>query len=323
MRIYRRLPIMQSGIAARCRKLWLIAACTLTSAFLGVSEPALAQLPGPSPTVPAGTYPPPNINLGGGPSATLSLTLDPGVNVTIPSGGTGSAVNAANTTNSTTPPSAPVTITANGTATNGITINNTANPSGNNLSGLRIQSSGAATITATNTNIDVDGHSGSGTNNGIWAIVQGSNAGSPVDATVTWTGDHITSSGPSNSTGIQAENRGFGNASVDASGNISVSAGTSGGFSNFGIKAGAGSTVTGSFGQTGDASVIYRSGTITLNGSSFSDGIFATAPGSATITTLSGTSITVNQEFSSDNGQKGIEAFADSGATTVTAAPRR
>ena len=43
MRIYRRLPIIQSGIAARCRKLWLIAASTLASAFLGVSEPALAQ----------------------------------------------------------------------------------------------------------------------------------------------------------------------------------------------------------------------------------------------------------------------------------------
>jgi hypothetical protein len=76
----------------------------------------------------------------------------------------------------------------------------------------------------------------------------------------------------------------------------------------------------GGSGGPGDASVIYRSGTITLDGSSFSDGIFATAPGSSTITTASGTTITVNQAFSSDTGQKGIEAFATSGATTVTAA---
>jgi len=140
-------------------------------------------------TVPAGTYTS-NINLDGTgiPTQPLSLTLEPGVIVESPGG---NAVNAANTTNSTTPPRAPVTETENGTATNGITINNTANPSGNNLSGLRIQSSGAATIRATNTNIDVNG---TNTNNGIWAIVQGANAppNTPVDATVTWTGDHIT-----------------------------------------------------------------------------------------------------------------------------------
>ena len=47
MRIYRRLPTIQSGIAAKRRKLWLIAASTLASAFLGVSEPALAQTFGP------------------------------------------------------------------------------------------------------------------------------------------------------------------------------------------------------------------------------------------------------------------------------------
>jgi hypothetical protein len=174
-------------------------------------------------TVPTGTYNSninvntPNVNTT---DLTINLTLQSGVTVNSPGG---NAVNAANTTNNTTPPSAFVVINADG-----VTINNTLNPSGNNLSGLRIQSSGAATITATNTNIDVDGITGN-TNNGIWAIVQGSNAPPlpPVNATVTWTGDHITSSG-ANSTGIQAENRGFGNASVDASGNISVSVGTSG-----------------------------------------------------------------------------------------------
>ena len=122
-----------------------------------------------------------------------------------------------------------------------------------------------------------------------------------------------------NSTGIQAENRGFGNASVDASGNISGNAGAAG-FTLLGIKAGAGSI--GSFDQTGDASVIYRSGTINLVGASFDAGIFATAPGSAKITTLSGTSITVSKEFSSDIAQGGIEAFSDNGATTVIAASK-
>jgi len=264
-------------------------------------------------TVTAGTYAG-NINLDGTgiPTQPLSLTLESGVIVNRPSG---NAVNAANITlqgPGNTPPSASVTITATDT-----TITNLATPSGNNQSGLRIQSSGAATITATNTNIDVNG---TNTNNGIWAIVQGANVPplAPVNATVTWTGDHITVIG-TNSTGIQAENRGFGNASVDASGNISGNAGAPGN-TLLGIKAGAGSTVTGSFGQTGDASVIYRSGTINLVGASFSAGIFATAPGSATITTLSGTTIKVSQGFSADIAQEGIEAFATNGATLVTAA---
>jgi hypothetical protein len=212
-----------SAISAGPRQSWLVPICALTIPLLGLSEPALAQCAGTF-TVTCdslGNFYSAGIGVGGGPSDALSLTLRSRVQVVIPAGGVGNAVNAANTTNSTTPPSAGVTITADG-----VTINNTSNPSGNNLSGLRIQSSGAATITATNTNIDVNGLTGGGTNNGIWAIVQGSNAGSPVDATVTWTGGHITSSGPSNSTGIQAENRGSGNASVDASGNISVSAGT-------------------------------------------------------------------------------------------------
>jgi autotransporter family porin len=295
----------------------LIAACILASLSLGISEPALAQCTavGGSTTCTSGGNPYSagiNVDGTGTPSLPLSLTLQPGVQVVIPAGGIGNAVNAANTTNSTTPPSAAVTIN-----TDGVTINNTANPSGNNLSGLRIQSSGAATITATNTNIDVNGVAGSGTNDGIWAIVQGSNAGSPVDATVTWTGDHITSSGQSNSTGIQAENRGSGNASVDASGNISVSAGTSGGFNNIGIKAGADSTLGGGTGGPGDASVIYRSGTINLVGAGFSDGIFATAPGSATVTTLSGTTIIVSSMSSAPTG---VEAFSDNAAATATVA---
>jgi len=310
MRIYRRLPTIQSGIATKGRKLWLFAASTLASAFLGVSEPALAQFgPGSSG----------NINVGGNPDQTINLTLQGPLTVTSTGG---NAVNAANTTNNTTPPSAPVTITADGT-TGPIVINNTNNSGGMNQTGLRIQSSGAATITATNTSIDLNGISG---NNGIWAIVQGLNAPPepPVNATVTWNGDHIinnTSNG-SNSTGIQAENRGSGNAIVDASGNISVSVGAPGNFTLLGIKAGTGSTVTPGSGGVGDAMVTYHSGTINVVGASFSDGIFASATGgSATVTASSGTSIIVSQAFSTDIAQVGIEAFASTnGATTVTAA---
>jgi hypothetical protein len=49
MRIYRRLPTIQAGIATKRRKLWLIAASTLASAFFGVSEPAVAQTFSPVP----------------------------------------------------------------------------------------------------------------------------------------------------------------------------------------------------------------------------------------------------------------------------------
>src|SRR5262249_23351417 len=70
MRIYRRLPTIQSGIAAKRRKLWLIAASTLASAFLGVSEPALAQTFDSS-----GNDYPSGINASGTETQALSLTL--------------------------------------------------------------------------------------------------------------------------------------------------------------------------------------------------------------------------------------------------------
>ena len=82
----------------------------------------------------------------------INVTLQPGVTVTIPAGSPGvNAVNAANTTGPTAT-SAPITITADG-----VTILNNNNPTGNNQTGLRIQSSGNAIITATNSTINVSG----------------------------------------------------------------------------------------------------------------------------------------------------------------------
>jgi len=319
--------VVLSSVAAKRRKYWLLAASALAPLSLGVSEPTLAQCTGtPDNTIctPGGNFYSSGINVGGGPGDTLSVTLQPGVNVQLnPGANLGNAVNAANTTNSTTPPSAPITINANGIAANGITITNTGNPSGSNQSALRIQSSGAATITATNTTIDVAGPFSSGSsNNAIWAIVQGSNANAPVNATITWTGDHITSSG-ANSTDIQAENRGNGNASVDASGNLSGSGPPGGQF--IGIIARSCSTLgngTGCLGNTSDASVIYRSGTIDVRGGNFPGGIFANTtsnanPGSATVTTLPGTTIMVS---TTDMAPQGIIEFAGNGAAMANVA---
>jgi hypothetical protein len=117
MGIYRRLPIMQSAIAARCRKLWLIAASTLVS--LALSEPTVAQNLTPvanggtlgappldSMTTATGTFDT-NINLHGqttpppgSPALTLTLTLEEGVHVTslspFPGGGAVNLVNLVN-----------------------------------------------------------------------------------------------------------------------------------------------------------------------------------------------------------------------------------
>ena len=144
-----------SSVTVKRRKSWLLAASALASSSLGISGPALAQcvrytrrtLPALRPATlmpPASTY---NTN-----NTPINLTLQPGVNVTIPAGSPGvNAVNAANTTGPTAT-SAPITITADG-----VTILNNNNPTGNNQTGLRIQSSGDATITATNTTINVSG----------------------------------------------------------------------------------------------------------------------------------------------------------------------
>ena len=112
----------------------------------------------------------------------------------------GDAVNLANTTGSIATIGTSATLSANVTTANPITITNTSS-SGTNNTGLRIQTSGSATITATNTTIDVRG---TASEDAILAIVQGG-AGNPV-ASVTYnqgTGLGLSSSGP-NSTVIQA-----------------------------------------------------------------------------------------------------------------------
>ena len=152
----------------RCRLLSsvsLAVVATTMAAFDAGLSPALAQCVGTPDNV--------TCSPGGNPYATginvntdntpINLTLQPGVNVTIPAGSPGvNAVNAANTTGPTAT-SAPVTITADG-----VTINNNNNPTGNNQTGLRIQSSGDATITATNTTINL---SGTASDCALYAIV--------------------------------------------------------------------------------------------------------------------------------------------------------
>src|SRR4030095_1140141 len=119
----------------------------------------------------------------------------------------------------------------------------------------------------------------------------------PGNASVTYTGAgllpfDLRSSG-TNSTVIQAESL-FGNAHIDAKGNMSSSGNSNDFF--FGLFAQTGATsVTQPVPQPGDASVIYRSGTITIQGSN-AVGIFAgvQTSGSAQITTLPGTTIIVS-----------------------------
>ena len=130
----------------------------------------------------------------------------------------------------------------------------------------------------------------------IRAIVNGQ-AG-PGNASVTYTGAglpfDLRSTG-TNSTIIQAESF-FGNAHIDASGNLSSSGNSNNFF--FGLFAQAGAIVglpPRRATNPGDASVIYRSGTITIQGMN-SVGIFAGAQanGSAEVTTLPGTTIIVS-----------------------------
>ena len=234
-----------SSVIAKRRKFWLMTASALAPLSLGVSEPALAQscspvnTPGtltaaqPS-TMCTGTFNS-NITFNGPATGTplLTVTLNPGVSVTSPGGGAVALSNA----NVPTANGTSTTINAIGTAANPIVINNTSNPGDANNWGLVNQpgSAGAAVINATNIQIDVNGTAGS--NAGIWAISYGTSV--PNVASVTYDAGvtaGITSSG-SNSTGIQAENRGNGNASIDASGNISGSVGTPGGFTFLGLDA--------------------------------------------------------------------------------------
>ena len=169
---------MPSSFTVKRRKSWLLAASALASSSLGISEPALAQTctpvanPGnltaaqPS-TSCTGTFNT-NINFGGPttpppPPPGLTVTLQPGVQVIIPAGSLPDAVNLANTTGSIATPGVDANLTVNSAS-----IDNTANSSAGSPSGLRIQASGNATITATNTQINLIG---AGNANGIWSIV--------------------------------------------------------------------------------------------------------------------------------------------------------
>jgi hypothetical protein len=281
-----------------------MAASALAPLSLGVSGPALAAdecgpvdpvtgsvtcFSTPNLFSPGNPYPT-GITYGapGAPANQLHVTLDgafpaggpPPVNVTLPAPGV--AVNLNNFNN----PGTPVVLSANGA-----TINVTQVPasSGGNR-GLYVETRSAnATITAFG-KIDVAGEGGG--NHAIKAFV----SPGPGDASVTYgvpgpggqllPGAGLTSSG-TNSTVIQAQSLN-GNASIDASGDMSGHVTSTQSSEN---------TFVGLFAQAGgngDASVTYHSGTINVQGRA-SNGIFAGPDnGSATVTTLPGTTIIVS-----------------------------
>jgi hypothetical protein len=258
-----RRPLL-SGVTVKRRKSWLLAASALASSLLGLSGPALAQCVGTPDNVtcsPGGNPYASGINvdtndgLGGSP---IRLTLQSGVIVTIPAGAPGFGGNAVSAANSTgvTAGSANIAIIADG-----VTIDNTANPLGNNNTGLRIQSSGNAIIVATNTTIDV---AGTASEDAIVAFAMPNQTGIPHLAGVIWSGPGLTSSG-TEATGIQADNRGIGPASIAASGNITGTAGV-GGAGFYGLIAHAGDSFPSGVSGAGDASVTYNTGTINVFG---------------------------------------------------------
>jgi hypothetical protein len=194
---------MPSSVGAKRRKSWLLATTVLAPLSLCLSEPVLAQC---SALDASGNA---TCNLGGNPYASginvdtsngfggtpINLTLQSGVIVTIPAGAPGfNAVNAANSTG-VTAGSANITITADG-----VTINNRANPLSGNNTGLRIQSSSDAIISATNTTINV---AGTASEDAIVAFAMPNMTAMPHVASVTWSGPSLTSSG-TEAAGIQA-----------------------------------------------------------------------------------------------------------------------
>jgi Autochaperone Domain Type 1 len=270
----------------------LAVAATTLAALDARLSPALAQCAGPaSNTVctPGGNNYPSGINvdtnngLGGTP---INLQLLSGVNVVIPAGAGGvNAVNAANTTGVSLN-SADITINADG-----VTINNTANPLSNNNTGLRIQSSGAATITATNTTINV---AGTASDWAILAFAMPNLTGTAHDVSVNWSGPSLTSATSIEGGGIQADNRAIGNAIVVASGNINVT-GVGNFTTQYGLLAHAGDSLLAPSGA-GNALVTLQSGS-TLNVSANRPrGILAWVDGngSATVTTEANTVINVS-----------------------------
>ena len=292
------------------RRLWLAATTALAPLMLCMSAPALAvdecgALVGGSATCTSVNNPYANgINYSTN-NTPIFVTLESGVNVTIPAGSPGvNAVNAANTTGPTAT-SAPITITADG-----VTILNNNNPTGNNQTGLRIQSSGNASITATNSTFNL---SGTASDFALYAIVL--EGGAPHDASVNLTQGTVVTSSGIESGAIQADNRGNGNASIVASGNITVTpaAGVGNGTTQYGLLAHAGDpSLTGVLGD-GNASVRFDSGT--LNVSAIRPrGILAWVDGNGSATATTGTGTVINVS-GTEFGGPGVYVFSSGTAT--------
>ncbi len=151
----------------RCRLLSSVSLAVVVTTLAAVDaglSPSLAQCAGAADNTtctPGGNDYTSGINVSTS-NTPIAVTLQPGVEVVIPSfSGVVNSVNLANTT-------APFTPEADATLTvNSAFIDNTA-VSGPNKSGLRIQASGNATITATDTEVHVTGLQST---NAIWAIV--------------------------------------------------------------------------------------------------------------------------------------------------------
>jgi hypothetical protein len=288
---------------------WAVFATAVAVFDAGLS-PALAQTCGPldasgSVTCPAGGNPyAGGINYGNTGTPT-TVTLEQGVQVNVtPGNGVNQAV--AVSTGAGPGSGLPATLIANNAA---VTISG-----GNLVSALFLHPIlGSATITASG----IMNVAGTGNTNAIWAATFSSVSGD--SANVTYTGAatpgivDLNATGGSNSTIIQACANGGcgftsiqdGNATIKATGNLTGVFGNSG----FGLDAVAGGN--------GNATVNYNGGTINLTAGSFSDGIFATAGGSATVTTMPGTTIIVS---STSTGLKGVEAFATNGAMLASVA---
>src|SRR5262249_27491479 len=305
---YLRRPVVLSGVTAKCRKFLLGAA--LVPLSLGLSEPALAQTCGPldaSGSVTCTTVGNPyagGINYGNT-GVPTTVTLQQGVQVS-------TNVDQAVAVSTGTGPGfgLPATLIANNVAVS------TNSPGGLTSALFLHPILGSATITASG----MMNAAGTGNTNAIWAATFSSVPGD--SASVTYTGAaapgviDINATGGSNSSVIQAgANAGCGftyagtppdgNDSISATGNLTGVFGNSG----FGLTAVAGGN--------GTATVNYNGGAINLTGGSFSSGIFASGGGGATITTLPGTTVTVNL---TSTGSAGVEAFAGSGATLAKVA---
>jgi outer membrane autotransporter protein len=295
---------MPRDMAAKCRKAMAIVAAMPLMLPAVISKPALAQVctgpdTGGNITCPAGAYSS-NINYSTN-NTPLNLTLDSGVIVTSPGG---NAVNLANTTGPTAT-SAPITITADG-----VTINNNHNPPSDNQTGLRIQSSGNADIAATNSTINL---SGAATNWALYAIVL--DGGAPHNASVNLIQGTVVTSSGIESGAIQADNRGNGNATVVASGAITVVSNAGLGTTQYGLLAHAENTA--GVAGAGDASVTFNSGTLDVSAVR-PRGILAWVDGngSATVNTAVGSAINVS---GTQFGGPGIYLFSSGTATAPNA----